>query len=48
MFLFPFFGGLHRVGKAVDGPREFHYCLFHFAPLLRLVPLHGDAYCLNV
>ena len=23
MFLFPFFGGLQRVGKAVDRPREF-------------------------
>ena len=23
MFLFPFFNALHRVGKAVDRPREF-------------------------
>ena len=22
MFLFPFFNALHRIGKAVDGPRE--------------------------
>ena len=56
IFLSPFFCkvfhrrtyAFRRIGEAVDGPREFDYCLFHFAPLLRLRPLHGDAYCLNV
>ena len=40
MFLFPFFSSLHRIGEALYRPRQFDYGLFHFAPLLRLLPLH--------